>query len=63
MALDTVVVTGIVILLMLMDLHHPADYFIDEHETKYFNKKFGDEDEIKFDKISDGNPLEENVSN
>lgn len=42
MALDTAVVTGIVVLLMLMDLHHPPDYFIEEHETKYFNKKFGD---------------------
>jgi len=29
---------------MLMDLHHPSDYFIDEHETKNMKKKVYEED-------------------
>jgi len=36
------------ILLILMDMRHPDDYFIDEHETKNLKRKIYEEDEIKF---------------
>jgi hypothetical protein len=38
-ALDTITVTGLVIILMIMDLKHPDDYFVDEHEAKNLKKK------------------------
>jgi len=31
-----------------MDMRHPDDYFIDEHETKNLKRKIYEEDEIKF---------------
>jgi hypothetical protein len=60
-ALDTITVTGIMILLILMDMRHPDDYFLDEHEAKNLKKKVYQEDEIKFGEDFN-NPLEDNVS-
>lgn len=36
------------ILLMLMDLRHADDYFLDEHESKNLKKKAYQEDEVRF---------------
>ena len=43
-AFDTLVITGIMVLLILMDLRHPDDYFVDEHEAKNLKKKIYEED-------------------
>ena len=47
-ALDTLVVTGIMIILLLLDLKHPHNYFIDELETQNMKKKMYQEDDEKF---------------
>ena len=44
-AFDCLIVTGIVILLLLLDLRQPSDYFVDEHEAKNLKKKMYMEDE------------------
>lgn len=51
------------ILLILMDLYHPSDYFNDEFEAKNLKKKAYQEEEIKFEAGSQISALEENVSN
>jgi hypothetical protein len=47
-ALDTITVTGIMILLILMDMRHADDYFVDEHEAKNLKRKIYEEDSYKF---------------
>ena len=47
-ALDTIVVTAIMVLLILMDLRHSDDYFHDEHEAKNLKRKIYEEDSVKF---------------
>lgn len=46
-ALDTLIVTGLMILLMLMDLRHAHHYFIDELETHNIKNKIYEEDDEK----------------
>ena len=46
--MDTLVVTGIMVLLILMDLRHTDDYFHDDHEAKNLKRKIYEEDSIKF---------------
>lgn len=51
-AFDTIVVTGIMLILILMDLRHSDDYFSDEHEAKNLKKKIYEEDSIKFEALN-----------
>jgi hypothetical protein len=60
-ALDTLSVTFIMIILILMDLKHSDDYFSDEHEARNLKKKAYQEEEIKFEEDLN-NPLEDNIS-
>ena len=46
-ALDTLIVTGVMVLLMLLDLRHSHNYFIDELETQNIKNKIYDEDDEK----------------
>ena len=43
------------ILLILMDLKHADDYFVDEHEAKNLKKKIYEEDEYNFENLNGGN--------
>ena len=42
-------VTGIMIILILLDLKHSHNYFIDELETQNIKNKMYQEDDEKFD--------------
>lgn len=56
-ALDTLIATGLVALFMLLDMKHPHNYFIDEHETNVFGKKTYLEESEKIEAGSNNDPL------
>lgn len=60
-ALDTLLVTAIMMLLMLLDLRHPYNYFIDELETQNIKNKIYREESEQLERKEDDRAMMEDL--